>query len=216
MRLVSWKYGNAIAVCVMAIVLSGIGAPIAASASGAQEAREAQQAERKAPPPAKEAAEPTPQAVPPPAPRPMVPIPALRNIQFEITITDQVGADAPVKKTLNVIAADAGSGAVRSKATVAVPRNPQDPKDVFYQELPLNVDVRPEVTENKNRIRARLTLNYETLYPSKTSGVPPVRSVVFVDQHVMLDNGKPLLVSQSADATTDRKVSVELKATILP
>ena len=31
----------------------------------------------------------------------------------------------------------------------------------------------------------------------------------------MLENGKPLIVSQSADAATDRKVTVELKATIL-
>jgi hypothetical protein len=215
MRLVSSKNGNAIAVCVMAIVLGGIGAPIAASASVAQD-QDAQQAEQKTPPPAKEAAQPTPQAIPPPGPRPRVPIPALRNIQFEITIIDQIGTDTPVKKTLNVVAVDAFFGSVRSKANVPVPRNPSDPKDVYYQELPLNVDIRPEVTENKTRIRARLTLNYETLYPSKISGVPPVRSVVFVDQHVMLDNGKPLLVSQSADATTDRKVSVELKATILP
>jgi hypothetical protein len=210
MRLVSSKNGNAIAVCVMAIVLGGISAPIVASAVAAQEA---QPAEQQPPPPA--AQQPAQPAMLPAA-KPRIPIPALRNIQIEITIIDQVGTDTPLKKTLNVIAADAGSGSVRSKVTVPVPRNPADPKDVMYQDLPLNVDIRPEVTENKNRLRARLILNYETLYPSKTSGVPPVRSVVFVDQHVMLDNGKPLLVSQSADATTDRKVSVELKATILP
>jgi hypothetical protein len=32
---------------------------------------------------------------------------------------------------------------------------------------------------------------------------------------VVLQDGKPLLVSQSADPTTDRKVTVELMATVL-
>jgi hypothetical protein len=213
MRLVSCRYGcgngHAIAVraMAMAIVFGLIGAPVAITGAAAQDAQEAEQ---KAP-----QVEPKgPAALP--TPRPMVPIPSLKNIQVEITIIDQVGSDPPLKKTLSVIAADHGSGSVRSRAAVPVPRNPNDPKDVIYQDLPLNVDIRPEITENKTRIRARLILNYETLYASKPSGVPPVKSIVFVDQHVMLDSGKPMIVSQSADATTDRKVSVELKATILP
>jgi hypothetical protein len=32
---------------------------------------------------------------------------------------------------------------------------------------------------------------------------------------VILQNGKPLVVSQAADPTTDRKMTVEVKATIL-
>jgi hypothetical protein len=199
MRLVSWKYRNAIAVCVMTIALGQIGA-----------AQESQQAEQKARPPAP--------AVAPPIAKPMVLIPALRNIQVEITIIDQVGSEPPLKKTISLIAADRGSGSIRSNVTIAVPRQPPgpDPKNYVFEELPLNVDIRPEVTEDKNRIRARLILNYETSYASKTSGMPAVKSVLTVDQHVMLDNGKPMVVSQSADAATDRKVSVELKATILP
>jgi hypothetical protein len=156
-----------------------------------------------------------------PIPRLMPPIPALKNIQVEITIIDQVGSEPPLKKTLSVIAADVAGGSIRSKATVASPKylptgDPKDPKNYIYDELPLNVDIRPQITENKNRIRARLILNYETYYPAKTAGTPSVKSVVTIDQHVMLDNGKPMIVSQSADATTDRKVSVELKATVLP
>jgi|EndMetStandDraft_5_1072996.scaffolds.fasta_scaffold16005_4 hypothetical protein len=213
MRLVSWTAGNAIAVCVMVIVLGQIGA--------AQEMQEGQQTLQPNPPPL---ATPPPNAppltTPPPAPqvvpKPRVPIPAAANIRVEITITDQAGTAAPLKKTLNVIAADNGSGSIRSKATVAVPKFPPgpDPKNYIYEELPLNVDIRPEITENENRIRARLILNYET-FGSKAEGMPNVRSAVTVDQWVMLENGKPLVVSQSADATTDRKVTVELKATIM-
>jgi hypothetical protein len=215
MRLVSSRIGNAIAVCVMAIVLGRISTPVAVSAGAAQDQQTEQKPAPAAPP---AAAQPTPKPDAESFPRLMPPIPASKNIQVEITIIDQVGSEPPVKKTLNVIAADNGSGSIRSKATVAVPRHPPgpDPTNYVYAELPLNVDIRPQVTENKNRIRARLILNYETFYPSKTAGMPAVKSVVTVDQNVMLDNGKPLIVSQSADATTDRKVSVELKATVLP
>lgn len=210
MRLVSrkWNSLNAMAVCVMAIVLGQIGS--------AQESRETQQAPPPAAQPAQKPAEEPVTRVTMAAP-PMMPIPALKNIQVDITIIDQVGSEPPLKKTLSVIAADAGSGSVRSKGFIAVPKQEpaSRPGDYYYEELPLNVDIRPQVTENKNRIRMRLILNYETFRP-KTTGLPPVRSVVTVDQNVMLDNGKPMIVSQSADATTDRKVSVELKATILP
>jgi hypothetical protein len=200
MRLVSRKYGNAIAVCVIAIALGQIGA--------AQESRGDQPKGLPAPP----------STLKPPsdaAPRSAPVAPRGPNIQVEITISDQVGSEPPLKKTLNVIAADHGSGAIRSTATVAVPSYPPgpDPKGYSYERLPLNVDIKPEVLKD-GLISMQLTLNYETYYSSKASG-PAVRSVVFINQWVMLENGKPLVVSQSADATTDRKVTVELKATIM-
>jgi hypothetical protein len=209
MRLVSLKSGNAIAVCVMAIVLGQI--------SAAQESRDDQQT---VPPPAVVVPQPTPRATPKPpqevSPRSSPGIPGGPNIQVEIAIIDQAGSDPPVKKTLNVIAADGQNGSIRSKVTVAVPTHPPgpDPKEYRYESLPLNVDIKPEVTRN-GLIRVWLILNYETFYPAKTSNMPPVRSVVTANQFVMLENGKPMTVSQSADAATDRKVSVELKATIL-
>ena len=53
--------------------------------------------------------------------RPPPVIPPGPNVRVELTITDQAGTDAPVKKTLSVIAADRHNGSVRSKVTVAVP-----------------------------------------------------------------------------------------------
>lgn len=220
MRLVSWKwkYGNALAVCAIAMVIGGTNAPIAVSARAAQDAQDAQAEQKKEPAAVPVATQEPPKPVaviPPPA---IQQIPALKNIQVEITIIDQGGSQPPLKKTLTVIAADNGSGSIRSTVTVAMPRHPPgpDPKNFTYEELPLNVDIRPQVTENKNRIRARMILNYQTFYAAQANNMPAVKSVVTMDQHVMLDNGKPMVVSQSADATTDRKVSVELKATILP
>jgi hypothetical protein len=198
MRLVSWKISNAIAVCVIAVVLGQI--------SSAQESGPGGQ-----PPPA----EPQPPAKLAPAPEARRPamLPAVPNVRVDLTIIDQAGSDTPVKKTLTVIAASGSGGAVRSKVTVAVPTMEGSPVKLRYEELPLNVDVRPEIAEN-GLIRTRLILNYETV-KTAAGGGGGVRSVVTVDQWMMLSNGKPMTVSQSADAATDRKVSVELKATIL-
>jgi hypothetical protein len=209
MRLVPWKSGNAIAVCaiVIAIGLGRIGA-----------AQDLQQADKKAEQKAPPAAQSTPKPSEDAAPKRSGPFPAPRNVRVDITITDQAGTETPLKKTLTVIVADNLNGSVRSKVTVAVPTHPPgpDPKNYSYEDLPLNVDVRPEVTADPNKIRVWLILNYETFYASKTTVMPATRSVVTVNQHVTLENGKPTTVSQSADAATDRKVSVELKATILP
>lgn len=202
MRLVSWKISNAIAVCVMAVVLGAIGV--------AQEAREGgQPAPAEAQPPAKPAPAPV---LEPPSRRPQI-LPAVPNVRVELTITDQIGSQTPVKKTLTVIAASGNGGSVRSKVTLALPNMDGAPVKFRYEDLPLNVDVRPEIAEN-GLIRTRLILNYETA-TTTPEGHGALRSVVTVDQWVMLSNGKPMTVSQSADAATDRKVSVELKATIL-
>jgi hypothetical protein len=201
MRLVSWKVSSAIAVCVMAVVLGQISAAQEASESGQPAPAEAQ-------PPAK----PAPVLEPPR--RPVI-LPAVPNVRVDLTIIDQAGSEAPVKKTLSVIAASGNGGSVRSKVAVALPNMEGSPVKFRYEDLPLNVDVRPEIAEN-GRIRTRLILNYETFRIAEQGGGAGVRSVVTVDQWVMLENGKPTTVSQSADAATDRKVSVELKATILP
>jgi hypothetical protein len=198
MRLVSWKY-----VCVMAIVFT----PLTGSAT-----------EQTLPTPSQPTTLPTP-APPIPLQTPAVPQEAPRrpqtpqgpNIRIELTITDQAGMDAPVKKTLSVIAADRHNGYIRSKVAVGVPM--PDPGTFDYLDLPLNVDTKAELMEN-GLIRLLVILNYETVNPTRNGG-KPTRSVVTVTQTVMLENGKPLVVSQSADAATDRKVSLEVKATIL-
>jgi hypothetical protein len=208
MRLVSWKSGNAIAVCVMAMM-------IVPSQFAAQE-QELQEPQAQQTPPAAPSTQPTPQKPPEQAAPKLLldPLPGGPNIKVDITITDQAGSEAPAKKTLSVIAADRASGSIRSLVTVAVPTHPPGPdaKNYSYERLPLNVDVKPEVTRN-GKIRVQLILNYETYSTPKATGA--IRSVVTANQWVMLENGKPMTVSQSADAASDRKVSIELTATVL-
>jgi hypothetical protein len=206
MRLVSWKSGNTIAVCVLAVVIGQFTAPVTGSAVAMQDQSNAEQT---APPATQKTPKPAPQIE---APRP--PVLSGPNVRVEITITDQAGSDTPVKKTLNVIAQDRHDGSVRSKVKVVVPGPVVGgTKTISYEDLPLNVDVRAEVMDN-GLIRTRLILNYETVNPGTETGTA-AHSVVTANQIVMLENGKPMIVSQSADAATDRKVSVELKATIL-
>jgi hypothetical protein len=214
MRLVSWKFGNALAMCGLAIVIGQIAAPITGSARAIQDQRKPEQTT----PPAPKGAQGQPQT---PAPTmvqsPFVEAPSRPpgpNVRVEITITDQAGSNTPVKKTLSVIAHDRYEGSIRSKVTVVVPGRPVGEKQsIGYEELPLNVDIRAEVMDN-GLIRTRLILNYETVNPGTELGTAS-RSIVTANQMVMLENGKPMIVSQSADAATDRKVTVELKATVL-
>jgi hypothetical protein len=220
MRLVPWKsgngkpgngkpgtgkYGNAVAVCALAIVIGQITGPVSGSARGLQDQDQ---------PNAEQTAQPTPKPTQTPDSPRRPQIPPGPNVRVEITITDQNGSNTPVKKTLSVIAADRFNGAVRSKVIVALP-GPEGAavKSLRYEELPLNVDVKTEVMDN-GLIRIQLSLHYETYNDSRESGAA-VRSVVTGNQTMMLENGKPLVVSQSADAATDRKVTLELKATIL-
>ncbi len=64
-------------------------------------------------------------------------------------------------------------------------------------------------------IQLELTIYY---YPpqGKPEAIPPVLPTELNQSlTIALQSGKPLLISQSADPASDRKVTVEVKATIL-
>lgn len=164
---------------------------------------------------------PAPQAQPPrqptatPAPQPPVaqsPIdPSPRrvrgkdvNVQIEITITDQTGTTAPEKKTVSVLVADQSMGRVRANARASKP-------DVGLIGTALNVDARAAVLEN-DRILLDLTLEYQPLKASETRQEPTNLNESI---SVLLNNGKPLVISQAADPISDRRMIVEVKATIV-
>jgi hypothetical protein len=118
------------------------------------------------------------------------------NIQVEVTISDHVGSATPQKKTVSVIVADGYSGRVRSA------RNPTSPT--------LNVDATPRVTGD-GRIWLRLILEYAPASSEKTPRGSPINESLTVT----LQNGKPLMVSQGADPSIERRVTVEVTGTIL-
>jgi hypothetical protein len=171
------------------------------------------------PPPAPPATttKPGPDAPPPP---PGAPTPDGRarrigpNVRIEVTFSEQ-RSDAPAQpKTVTVTTGDGHWGRVRTQA-----------QSSGIGGTPLNVDARPEVQPD-GRVVLALTLEYgdkRVVEPSpQASGpvvVPQPRQVTDVNMNqsvtVVLESGRPLVITQAADPTGDRKVTVEVKATVL-
>lgn len=110
------------------------------------------------------------------------------NIKFDMTITDQSGSADAGKKTVSLLIADRQTGFIRSTG--------------FSKEagqLRLNVDARPQILSNGN-IRAMIGLEYPSITQQLT---------------IILEPGKPLVLSQTADPVSDRRVTVEVRATVV-
>jgi hypothetical protein len=118
----------------------------------------------------------------------------LANIRIELTIMDQ-RSDAPgAPKTVTMLIEDRQSARIRTGRGNAS----------------LNVDGRPEILR-EGRIRVTLSLEYTPQEgPERAAPMPIQESVT-----ALLEDGKPLVVSQSADPSGDRKVRLEVKATIV-
>jgi hypothetical protein len=144
-----------------------------------------------------------PSPAPAPAPRSFGQPVAVR---IELTITDQVGTSAPLKKTMTMMAADGERASVRSMNSGQGLAN-------------FNVDAKPMLTQDK--IRLDLSINYDAPEapqqgtPDKTEKAVSWSTRLQESMGVILENGKPTVISQSADPRTDRKVSVEVRATIV-
>lgn len=133
---------------------------------------------------------------------------ALTNVQVELTITDQTGSSAPEKKAVSMVVSSGSWGRIRSAQSVARPGG--GPPDV----LDLNVDARPMVSI-EGPIQLELTLVYSP--PGAQTGDVVRLRPTGVNQSltVVLQSGKPLVISQAADPIGDRKIIVEAKATVL-
>lgn len=165
----------------------------------------------------------TPDEDPPKAAQQLAPLPAgavPQDIKVDVTISDQSGAAKPIAKTVSMVVADREAGSVQSETHVPVLSTPAKRVGVNggapveswrWEELPLNVNVWPAIMAD-GHVRVKLTLNYGTV--GSTSETPATTAKVTKNLIAVLSDGKPLVVSSSADAATDRKVTVELKATI--
>jgi hypothetical protein len=132
-----------------------------------------------------------------PAPKPAEPArPSSQaaNIRIELTITDQRPDAQTAPKNVMLLVEDNQSGRLRTGRGSAV----------------LNVDVRPQIVR-EGRVRLLVTLEFTSQDGPERPAQPPVQESTVA----LVDDGKPLVVSQSADPTSDRKVRVEVKATIL-
>jgi len=133
----------------------------------------------------------------------------LTNVQIELTLTDQLGSQPAEKKIVSMIASSGNWGKIRSSGQVFPAGEP-----AYVVEL--NVDARPWVSKD-GPIQLELTFNYAPLKSGgeQKEGNKQRPSGINQSQTVIMTSGKPLIVSQAADPISDRKVTVEVKATVL-
>jgi hypothetical protein len=127
------------------------------------------------------------------------------NIKVEVTISDQRATGVAPKKTVTVVTGDQLSGFIRTQTLFP-----------GIGEVPLNVDAEPQILSD-GKIRLRLNLQYDLPAPvGATEGDrTALKTTIRENLAIVLENGKPLVVAQSADPVSDRQVTVEVKATIL-
>lgn len=129
------------------------------------------------------------------------------NIRLELTITDLRGDVPAISKTVSMTVADRHSGRIRTSGDVRTPTG--------FRPVILNVDCQPTVIPGAaGRARVMLTIEYRPVAgeaETERATTPNINESITV----ILDDGKPMVVSQSADPVTDRKVKVEAKITLL-
>ena len=167
------------------------------------------------PPPMPTSSTPTPVAgQAPKAQMPMLQMPKgqLVNVKIEFTITDQIGTKPPTKKTMTLTVADRENGRIRTNTDYAQSRG----NGYLMTKAPLSVDVYPAIEGGK--IRLEFSLEYN-LYAEKDDNLPAdapgAKTNVSERLSAILDSGVPLVIAQSSDALTDRKLTIEVKATIV-
>lgn len=152
---------------------------------------------------------PSPSPTDPPAdaqpPIPRAPMAQLANLRIELTITDQRGTAPAAPKTVSMLLADRNSGRIRTAGSVRVGTTPHP--------ITLNVDAQPEILRD-GRIRVQVSLEYRA-QPQEGSQEDNQPSNLVEMFNVILEDGKGIMVTQSADPATDRKVRVELKASLV-
>ncbi len=133
----------------------------------------------------------------------------LTNVQIELTLTDQVGTAAPEKKSVSMIASSGNWGKIRSAGTYRPTGEP-----ALVAEL--NVDARPFVSTD-GAVQLELTVVYNPPGATRIEREDGKARPSGINQSltVVLQSGKPLIISQAADPVSDRKVVVEVKATVL-
>ena len=160
---------------------------------------------------------PAPAAMPPGAP----PRPAFtnKNVRLDVTITLKHDTK-PVVKKLVLVAADSRETKGRAGIEIPIPSGmgpTMAPISFNYRAVGVNVDATPQILD-ATKVLVRMSLEFSTVYrpeggqsdkPSFGQGTHEARAIVF-------ESGKPLIVTQAADAESGREYTVEVKATILP
>lgn len=130
----------------------------------------------------------------------------LANVRVDVTVTDQTGTGPAATKTMTLTVADGESAMIRNETEMKTSDG--------LRSAPFSVDVRAVI--DGDRVRLDVGLDYQVLDSASThTPGPPTRALFKGRQALVLESGKPLVISQSSDPMSDRKVTVEVRATII-
>ena len=132
------------------------------------------------------------------------------NIRIELTITDQTGPGEPAKKVVTMLVADRQNASIRTSGFVLTKQGRRD--------VNINVDARPAIMQRDGPVQVDLGLQYQPV--GMLANAPESQgdtSQTGLNERIstILENGKPVVISQAADPTSDRRITVEVKATIV-
>ena len=129
------------------------------------------------------------------------------NVRVDLTLTDQRGGAAPIKKTVSVVVADGHAGFIRSSSEIN-----------GVGSVPLNIDAEPQILAD-GKVRLGINVQYDLPSPpealSNISRGTALRTAVHENLALILESGKSMIAAQSADPLSDRQVVVEVKATVM-
>jgi len=131
----------------------------------------------------------------------------LANVRLDINVTERRGAAPPLTKLVSMTVADREQGKIRSMAEI-----PPGAGVNFPIAVPLHVDARPTI--DGTRVHLRISLDYTAERSTDASVRSPVLNVK-EDLSVILENGRPMTIADAGDPLGDRRVQVEVTATIL-
>ena len=123
-----------------------------------------------------------------------------QNVRLDVTISDSLNVDTQTKKTVSMLILDGRNGQVRSTSEGGL----------------INIDANPQVRPD-GRIYLRLTVEYRPELNAQQAQQAGTSRVAQFNESLALVviDGKSIVASQSADPRSDRKVTLELTATIL-
>jgi hypothetical protein len=123
-----------------------------------------------------------------------------QNVQLTVAISDSLSAEVQSKKTVTMLTSDGHSGQIRSSSPEGL----------------ITIDARPSIGRD-GRIFLQLTVEYRPeLSPQQLQQSGASRLTMFTESlSLIVSDSKPVIASQSADPRSERKVSLEVTATIV-
>ena len=130
--------------------------------------------------------------------------PGTVNVRIDITVIDE-GGPQTLRERVTLTTVDRRNASVRSDAEIQVPASM--PKAVI-----LNVDALPQLTGlPAGKIRVIVAIDYLPDFPAAKQRGARTR----LQFTIVVDDGKTIVASETSDPATDRRVRVEVTATML-